>query len=182
MPSSQTNPSVSAVAISRRPPIVENPPEEEQIARLVDRIMQAGAAQGARFGREDVRVVKAPLRICPLGAHIDHQLGIVTGMTIDQSVMLAFAPAADESVYIESLNFPGEARFDLRHIPAQTRGDWANYVRGRACATPTTRCVTRHDRRSGRSDAHRRAKLLGGGDDSVSSGDGGDQRLGRRRL
>jgi galactokinase/galacturonokinase len=143
MPSSQTNSSVSAFTISRRPPIVKNPPEEEQIARLVDRIIQVGAAQGARFGREDVRVVKAPLRICPLGAHIDHQLGIVTGMTIDQSVMLAFAPATSESVYIESLNFPGEARFDLGHIPAQTKGDWANYVRGAVHALRQRHAVSR---------------------------------------
>ncbi len=63
-----------------------------------------------RARREDVRGQSAVAHR-PLGAHIDHQLGIVTGMTIDQSVMLAFAPAADESVYIESLNFPGEARF-----------------------------------------------------------------------
>ena len=54
--------------------------------------MQAGVA-GCTSGRTTC-VVKR--RCLCRWAHIDHQLGIITGMTIDQSVMLAFAPA-DES-------------------------------------------------------------------------------------
>lgn len=105
--------------------------------------MQLGRERGARLSREDVRVVKAPLRICPLGAHIDHQLGIVTGMTIDQSVMLAFVPSADEAVHIESVNFPAEARFGLGQIPPYQKGDWANYVRGSVSALRQTHAVSR---------------------------------------
>ena len=56
-----------------------------------------------------VRVVKAPLRICPLGAHIDHQLGLVTGITIDQSLLMAFVPTTDGSVHIESEDFFNKA-------------------------------------------------------------------------
>ena len=112
------------------PPVVANPSEEEQIGRLVERIVRLGAKRGAPFGRDDVSVVKAPLRICPLGAHIDHQLGVVTGMTIDQSVMLAYAPSGDGSVYVESMNFEGGAHFALDEIPPYRKGDWANYVHG----------------------------------------------------
>ena len=31
-----------------------------------------------------MRVVRAPYRICPLGAHIDHQLGPVTALALDR--------------------------------------------------------------------------------------------------
>ncbi len=120
----------AARATSHALPIVEIAPEEEQVAQLVARLMQLGAEQGLDFARQEVRVVKAPLRICPLGAHIDHQLGVVTGMTIDQSVLLAFVPATDDAVIVESLNFPGEARFGLGQIPPYRKGDWANYVCG----------------------------------------------------
>ncbi len=106
------------------PPIRPNPPEAEQIGRVISRLAELGAHPA------QIRVVKAPLRICPLGAHIDHQLGIVTGMTIDQSVLLAFAPSHDGCVRIESLNFPGAATFCLNDVPPSERGDWANYIRG----------------------------------------------------
>ncbi len=54
----------------------------------------------SRYGvaPEKVRVVKAPYRICPLGAHIDHQLGWVTAMTIDQAVFLAYAPSGSREM------------------------------------------------------------------------------------
>ncbi|QII82435.1 hypothetical protein G7057_08310 [Jeotgalibaca arthritidis] len=40
-----------------------------------------------RYKETDVRAVKSPLRICPIGAHSDHQGGLVTGMTLDASVI-----------------------------------------------------------------------------------------------
>jgi galactokinase/galacturonokinase len=81
-----------------------------------------------------IRVVKAPLRICPLGAHIDHQLGPVTGMTIDQSVLLAFAPSANGAVHVASANFAGSQSFDLAAVPPYQPRDWGNYLRGAALA------------------------------------------------
>ncbi|MCB0153951.1 MAG: hypothetical protein KDF65_04075 [Anaerolineae bacterium] len=76
------------------------------------------------------RVVKVPLRICPLGAHIDHQLGPVTGLTIDQSLLLAFAPTTDGRVQIDSLNFNTPVAFSLDQVPPYRPGDWGNYSRG----------------------------------------------------
>ena len=46
----------------------------------------------------DVRVVVSPYRICPLGAHVDHQLGMVTGLALNQAVLLAFAFSAGVGV------------------------------------------------------------------------------------
>jgi galactokinase len=89
-----------------------------------------------RFGakEEDVRIVKSPYRIAPLGAHVDHQLGRVTGMAIDRSTLLAFVPNPSGRVRLESLNFPGRVEFDLREVPPPQNGDWGNYARGAAVA------------------------------------------------
>ena len=89
-----------------------------------------------------IRVVRAPLRICPLGAHIDHQLGVVTGMTIDRSILLAFAPTTNGDVHLESLNFATPARFALNDVPPYAQGDWANYVRGALLALQSRYQIT----------------------------------------
>jgi galacturonokinase len=87
-----------------------------------------------RYGvaRNSVRVVRAPYRICPLGAHIDHQLGPVTAMAIDQSVLLAYAPSRSLEVFLTSLDFPGSVRFSLDDVPARRADDWGNFPRGAA--------------------------------------------------
>lgn len=118
------------------PPVRRNLPDGEQIERVVSRLRK-------RFGAsmDDISLVRVPLRICPLGAHIDHQLGVVTGMTIDQSILMAFAPSTDPSVRIESLNFEGEAQFDLRTVPPFRSGEWANYARGAVLALKQERLI-----------------------------------------
>lgn len=75
-------------------------------------------------------MVYSPLRISPLGAHIDHQDGCVTGMTLNQVILLAFVPRADRHVCVESLNFAHRVEFDLDNVPPRSPGDWGNYVRG----------------------------------------------------
>ncbi len=77
----------------------------------------------------DVRVVRSPYRICPLGAHVDHQLGLVTAMAIDRAVHVAYVPAAGE-VRLCSLDFPGDVAFALEHVPHRRDGDWGNFARG----------------------------------------------------
>jgi galactokinase len=74
-------------------------------------------------------LVKTPLRICPLGAHVDHQGGIVTGMTVDREVTLAAIPAQDAAVRVSSLDFPGEVSVDLRQEIPEKTGDWGDYLR-----------------------------------------------------
>jgi galactokinase len=102
---------------------------QEQIASLTRRLQtRTGCAEG------DVRVVYSPLRISPLGAHVDHQDGLVTGMTLDRAVLLAFVPRRDRRVCVESLNFPGQVCFDLDRVPLRKLRDWGNYVRGAVLA------------------------------------------------
>ncbi len=111
------------------PPVRRSRPERERIEALVAHLTANYPVDPAT-----VRVVKAPLRICPLGAHIDHQLGPVTGMTIDQSILLAFAPARDDTVYLESLNFEHPRSFSLNNVPPYQARDWGNYIRGAVLA------------------------------------------------
>ncbi len=100
-----------------------------QIEQLRQRLRQrTGCADG------DIRMVYAPLRISPLGAHVDHQDGLVTGMTLDRVILLAFVPRRDRRVCVESLNFPGCVEFALDDVPPRASKDWGNYVRGAALA------------------------------------------------
>jgi galacturonokinase len=97
-----------------------------------ERIDAVRRAVRQRFGMPDgrVRCVFAPYRVCPLGAHIDHQLGPVTGMAIDEGVLFAYAAADDSRVRLSSLDFPGDVDFDMGNVPDRRDGDWGNYARG----------------------------------------------------
>jgi galactokinase len=111
------------------PPVKTPRPEAAQIEALVSRLQQNPAVDPAQ-----IRLVKAPLRICPLGAHIDHQLGLVTGMTINQAILRAFAPTANGQVHLESQNFESAIDFSLAEVPPYQKGDWGNYIRGAVLA------------------------------------------------
>ncbi len=129
---------VQRTPATAKPPIVQPLSEAEQCDQLIRRLRQI-----VNVDASEIQVVRAPLRICPLGAHIDHQLGVVTGMTIDRSVLLAFIPTIDGSVHLESLNFATPTRFDLHNVPAYQKGDWANYLRGAVLALQEDHHLTR---------------------------------------
>lgn len=82
----------------------------------------------------NVRQIKSPLRICPFGAHVDHQLGLVAGMALDIGIDMVYAPNNDGYVRVQSLDFPDEEYFHLDHIPAMVPGSWGNYLRGAVLA------------------------------------------------
>ena len=75
-----------------------------------------------------------PYRICPLGAHIDHQLGIITGFTIDKGIHLAYAPRQNGVVELKSLQFEKRCQFHVNAVPETKQNDWADYLRGAAIA------------------------------------------------
>lgn len=72
----------------------------------------------------------SPYRVCPLGAHMDHQHGIVTGFTINKSVDLWFTPSEDSGVHSESLTFEGTVDFDVTKVSQVKEGHWGHYARG----------------------------------------------------
>jgi galactokinase len=102
---------------------------ESQIEPLRERLKLRTGCNDA-----EIQVVRAPLRVSPLGAHVDHQDGLVTGMALDCAVYLAFVPREDGMICVESLNFPGCSEFSLADVPPKVPGDWMNYARGAVLA------------------------------------------------
>lgn len=72
----------------------------------------------------------SPYRVCPLGAHVDHQHGLVTGFAIDKGIDLWFNIREDGMVKLSSRTFDGDVCFDVRQ-PSQIRErHWGDYARG----------------------------------------------------
>ena len=79
----------------------------------------------------------SPYRVCPLGAHVDHQHGLVTGFAINKGVDLYFDVRSkmddgrcDPHVHLESRTFEGTVDFDIDK-PSQVREHhWGDYARG----------------------------------------------------
>ncbi len=70
-----------------------------------------------------------PYRVCPLGAHVDHQLGVVTGFAIDRGVTLEFEPTEDGIIHVVSKNFPGVVEFYIGDSPEREM-NWGDFIRG----------------------------------------------------
>ena len=74
--------------------------------------------------------VFSPYRVCPIGAHVDHQHGLVTGFAINKGVDLWFNVNQDSHVHLESKTFEGVVDFDI-DMPTQVREHrWGDYARG----------------------------------------------------
>ena len=72
----------------------------------------------------------SPYRVCPLGAHVDHQHGLVTGFAINKGVDLWFDVCEDGHVHLESKTFEGIVDFEI-DAPSQVREQhWGDYARG----------------------------------------------------
>ncbi|MBP5729689.1 MAG: GHMP kinase [Clostridia bacterium] len=81
------------------------------------------------YGKEPEGVAFAPYRICPIGAHSDHNLGKITGFAIDKGIHLAYRPKQNGVVEMQSLQFPKRAQWFVKEAGEKT-GDWADYLRG----------------------------------------------------
>lgn len=74
--------------------------------------------------------IYSPYRVCPLGAHVDHQHGLVTGFAINKGVDLWFNVREDSLVKLTSLSFEGEVDFDLAKRSEVREKHWGDYARG----------------------------------------------------
>lgn len=81
--------------------------------------------------REYTYTAFCPYRVCPLGAHVDHQFGCVTGFAVDKGIKIYYDIADDGVVTAASDNMQGVKTFDVNHVPAKV-GDWADHLRGTA--------------------------------------------------
>lgn len=79
----------------------------------------------------DENVMKAfcPYRLCPIGAHVDHQFGLVSGFAINEGIEIMFVPNKSKVIELESLNMEGRVSFPLNDVP-EMQNDWADYLRG----------------------------------------------------
>jgi len=79
-------------------------------------------------------VAFTPYRICPLGAHVDHQLGKITGFAIDKGIHIAYGPKQNGIIEIKSLQFPKRAQWHVTSTPEEKQDDWADHLRGATIA------------------------------------------------
>ena len=86
------------------------------------------------YKREPDGVAFCPYRICPLGAHSDHQLGKVTGLAIDKGIHIAYAAKRSGIVELTSLQFDKRAQWHVQSVAAEKENDWADYLRGATIA------------------------------------------------
>lgn len=75
-----------------------------------------------------------PYRICPIGAHSDHQLGKITGFAIDKGIHIAYGPKMNGVIEISSLQFPKRAQWHVSSTPVEKQNDWADHLRGATIA------------------------------------------------
>ncbi len=86
------------------------------------------------YGKENEGMAFCPYRICPLGAHSDHQLGKITGLAIDKGIRIAYRPKRNGVVEMTSLNFEKRAQWHISSTPKHKENDWADHLRGATIA------------------------------------------------
>lgn len=70
----------------------------------------------------------SPYRICPIGAHVDHQGGVVLGRTINIGTTLDYEPLDSNEIHITSDQF-GEAIFFIDELD---HAHWVRYAQAAA--------------------------------------------------
>lgn len=85
------------------------------------------------FGKGDALYeLFSPYRFCPLGAHVDHQHGLVSGFAFDKGIDFLFSAMETGKVEFLSLSFEGLCTFSVNKEIDEKQGFWGDYLRG-AC-------------------------------------------------
>ena len=87
-----------------------------------------------KYQKDPADTAFTPYRICPLGAHSDHQLGKITGFAINKGIHMAYGPKQNGVIEIASLQFPKRAQWHVLSTPATKENDWADHLRGATIA------------------------------------------------
>jgi len=83
------------------------------------------------FGEKtDLYRIFSPYRICPLGAHVDHQHGLVSGFAFDEGIDFLFSETESGKVEMCSLTFEGLITFNVRQSVGERQANWGDYLRG----------------------------------------------------
>ncbi|MBQ4153921.1 MAG: GHMP kinase [Clostridia bacterium] len=94
------------------------------------------------YKKEPDGVAFCPYRICPIGAHSDHQFGKITGLAINKGIHIAFGKKENGVIELNSLQFEKRAQFHIAQIPNKKQSDWADYLRGAAIELSKIRPIT----------------------------------------
>ena len=86
------------------------------------------------YKRPPMAMAFTPYRVCPIGAHSDHQLGKITGLAIDKGIHIAYGPKETGIIEIRSLQFDKRAQWHVASTPATKQDDWADHLRGATIA------------------------------------------------
>ncbi|MBE6957658.1 MAG: GHMP kinase [Ruminococcaceae bacterium] len=86
------------------------------------------------YKKEPPYTAFTPYRVCPIGAHVDHQLGPVTGFALDKGIHIAYGPKENGVVEIQSLQFDKRAQWHVEATPKTKQDDWADHLRGATIA------------------------------------------------
>ncbi len=86
------------------------------------------------YHSEPENIAFCPYRICPIGAHVDHQLGRITGLAIDKGIHIAYRTKHNGVIELSSLQFEKRAQFHIYETPEVKQDDWADYLRGATIA------------------------------------------------
>ena len=69
------------------------------------------------YGKDPEGISFCPYRVCPIGAHSDHNLGKITGLAIDKGVRVAYRTKNNGVVELQSLQFPKRAQWHVMSVP-----------------------------------------------------------------
>ena len=86
------------------------------------------------YKKEPCYTAFTPYRVCPIGAHSDHQLGKITGFAINKGVHIAYGPKENGVIEIQSLQFNKRAQWHVEATPKTKEYDWADHLRGATIA------------------------------------------------
>ncbi|MCE2617072.1 GHMP family kinase ATP-binding protein [Phocaeicola oris] len=86
------------------------------------------------YRQEPTGISFCPYRICPIGAHSDHNLGKITGLAIDKGIHIVYKPKQNGVIELTSLQFEKRAQWHVADIPTVKQNDWADYLRGATIA------------------------------------------------
>jgi len=86
------------------------------------------------YQKEPLCTAFTPYRICPIGAHSDHQLGKITGFAISKGIHIAYGPKQNGVIEISSLQFTKRAQWHVNGTPPEKQDDWADHLRGATIA------------------------------------------------
>ena len=86
------------------------------------------------YNKEPFDVAFCPYRICPIGAHVDHNFGKITGLAIDKGIHIAYGIKQNGVIELVSMQFGKRAQFHISQTPSTKQYDWADYLRGATIA------------------------------------------------